>query len=268
MLTEAQFVQCEKIAHQTMPTLRAQLDHLDSDYIHKTFDLSSMSALTETLLPTHAIDYSQTILALCPLPAEEQTVLISSKGLYKLNRKVRHLLNELLQEQLQLPFDKIYEETLCHLLGTKHYKLPAAGPHFSLFPVGSKNDASQSIWLNPESIYQILPGEFGQTIIHTTYGLSLLVTQRPDSLRANLRQACLCQGILKRRQERFVPGPTTDLQSFLDFPSTPVLDRVLESLAIQDIPGKRGSFIPTYLERYQAQKRQMWELEAEEKRVI
>lgn len=268
MLTEVQFVQCEKIAHLTMPDLKAQLDRLDSDYIHKTFDLTRVAALTENLLPTHAIDYSQTILALCPLPEDEQTVLISSKGLYKINRKVRHLLNELLQEQIQLPFDKIYEETICQLLGTKHYKLPAAGPHFSLFPVGSKNDATQSIWLNPESFYQILPGEFGQTIIHTTYGLSLLVTQRPDSLKTNLRQACLCQGILKRRQERFVPGPTTALQSFLDFPSTPVLDRMLEALAIQDIPGKRGSFIPTYLACYHAHQRQVWELEAEEKRVI
>lgn len=26
MLTESQFVQCEKIAHQTMPALKAQLD--------------------------------------------------------------------------------------------------------------------------------------------------------------------------------------------------------------------------------------------------
>lgn len=266
MLTEAQFIQSEKIAHQIMPALKAQLDRLDSDYIHKGFDIPRLAQMMEPLLPQHAMDFSQTILALCPLPgAESQTLVVTKSGLYKLNRRPRHILNELLQEHIQLPFDRIYENTLCHMLGDKHYKLPAACPYFSLFPVGSKNDEEQTLWLNPASIYHILPADFGQTIIHTTYGLSLLVNQRPESLTSLLRQACLCHGIMKR-QERRVPGPTTALQSFLGFSSTPLLDRVLDKLCVQDIPGKRGSFLPTYLALHDAQHREDWELAAEERR--
>lgn len=263
MLTESQFVQCEKIAHQTMPALKAQLDRLDADYLHKGFDLPLLAQMMEPLILQHTMDFSQTILALCPLPASEnQTLVVTKAGLYKLNRRPSHILNELLQEHIQLPFDRTYEGTLCQILGDKHYKLPAACPYFSLFPVGSKNDEDQTLWLNPASLYHILPADFGQTIIHTTYGLSLLVSQRPDSLTNLLRQACLCHGILKR-QERRVPGPTTALQSFLGFSSTPILDRVLDKLCVQDIPGKRGSFLPTYLALHDAQHREDWELAAE-----
>ena len=156
MLTESQFVQCEKIAHQTMPALKAQLDRLDADYLHQGFDLPLLAQMMEPLILQHAMDFSQTILALCPLPASEnQTLVVTKAGLYKLNRRPSHILNELLQEHIQLPFDRTYEGTLCQILGDKHYKLPAACPYFSLFPVGSKNDEGQTLWLNPASLYHI-----------------------------------------------------------------------------------------------------------------
>lgn len=229
-----------------------RLQELLPDFREQLFDSRSLARLTETLIVKHDFPYNEKILALLPVKEAAQLcqLVITEEDLYLVDRTQDELLSQACQFHTHVPFDHHFKNALNQVLNrdAQNYNLPMPTWRYVLMPLKTSSQwAGSRLWLNPEILLDIHKKPADSCwALHTVLGLTLRSPVIRDTLYGRLELACLCHGLLLRMHEVILPRNADKLQTFLGYPSLPLVNRVLEDLKFRHIPGERDELMKKY----------------------
>lgn len=234
--------------YKPVTRLRTLLPTLDQ----QLFDSQSLSQLTAKLAIMHDFPYSEKILALLPLTDTSKylhQLVITEENLYLVDRSQEYILNQAFLFHEHVPYNQLFKQALSQVLNkqNKTYNTPMPTWRYVLMSLkASRLWAGNRIWFSPEILVENTKENDGTQVLRTLLGLSLISPVTPETLRSNLKQACLCHGLLLRMHKTRLPRNSDKLQTFLGYPSLPLVNRVLEKLEFRHIPGQREELMTCY----------------------
>lgn len=224
-----------------------------------------LSQMTNQLPVEHEFDHSKLLLAVLPvaprfLGEPPLQLVITTDSLHLLDRTQAQIINDSFKHHEHIAFDNAFRSAAATLLKGMHcvhasHNIPMANWRFTLIPLKpSEHWENQRLWINPATIenysQDLTKGHHDCTqankLLITTYGLMLKGPVRPDTLKSQIIRGILIHSARKRMHEAVSPGSDTPLMSYLEYPSTPLLNRIFGGLTTYHIPGTRSQLMDTY----------------------